>query len=54
VSFKSERPLLKDLREVSKAEFSARVNHRVPTFVETDYECADNSEKKSPGDWGAI
>jgi ribonuclease HI len=39
--------------EVSVAEFMARLNPRVPTFVETDGACAGN-EKKSPGGWGAI
>jgi hypothetical protein len=54
VNFKFERPLLRDLREVSVAEFTARFNPRVPTFVETDGACPGNTERKSPGDWGAI
>jgi hypothetical protein len=54
VSFKFERPFLRDPREVQLAEFEPRFNPRVPAFMETDGACAENDGKMSSGGWGAV
>jgi ribonuclease HI len=54
VSFKFERPFLRELGEVTREVFKASFNQRVPTFVETDGAGAENQERKSPGGRGAI
>jgi hypothetical protein len=51
LKFRFDRPSLRELKKVSKEEFLARFNPRVPIFVETDGACAGNEGKMCRGGW---